>query len=588
MKTFLKCLRILRVIVALSVFILISVQFLDIYHTLPKSYYANNPTHTQYAPSLLRMLAGGGIVAGAAFITFSLCALVFGRVYCSFFCPFGILMDIIRRVALLPSTMFKKTRLGKFCAKNFGNLHFRKARNILRASMCAIATLAIAFGFTALFGIIDPYSLYGKIMGSVVHPATALSVNYLSTVAYAHQMYSIIPVNGDPTIPIAAFSFALLILFAIVVASALRGRIYCNTLCPVGGILGLLAKLSIFKMTLDKDTCVSCGMCERNCKAECINAKEKDLDFSKCVLCFNCSDKCPKGAIKYKLNKKLINLFSKKTEKNASSNQRQSASQKELSSSITRRSFPAALATITTLFCSAAKKEARGKDKEKSCAKLEAIDAKCGEPTPYGIKGERSDKRLTLPPGAGTLENYLEHCTGCQICTAACKAQILKPSLGEWGLAGFMQPYMDFDSGFCLHTCHNCSKACPTGAIKFVGGKDKRRLKIGTAIFRKDLCVVKTDGTDCAACAEHCPVQAIEMIPFGNKENRLYIPYVHEEVCIGCGACEHICPVRPHRAIVIRGLAKQTKAKEFNESMSVYRPELPKKIEVKQSDAFPF
>lgn len=140
-----------------------------------------------------------------------------------------------------------------------------------------------------------------------------------------------------------------------------------------------------------------------------------------------------------------------------------------------------------------------------------------------------------------------------------------------------MQPFMDFSQGFCLHTCHACTKACPTGAIKFLTSKEKLRVKIGTAKFKKSLCVVKTDGTDCAACAEHCPVQAIEMIPFGKLENSLYIPHVHEDVCIGCGACEYICPVTPHKAIVVQGIKVHKKAVVFDESMRIYKHQEKKK-----------
>ena len=181
-------------------------------------------------------------------------------------------------------------------------------------------------------------------------------------------------------------------------------------------------------------------------------------------------------------------------------------------------------------------------------------------------------KRLGVPAGAQSLKNFSEKCTGCQICVSACKANILKPSLLEWGLSGLMQPYMDFTDGYCLYTCHACTKACPTGAIKFLSGREKKRVKTGTAKFKPSLCVVKTDGTDCAACAEHCPVQAIEMIPFNTKrKSAQFIPHVHEEVCIGCGACEYICPVRPHRAIVVQGLSEHREAKEWNDSMRIYK-----------------
>ncbi|MFR6033395.1 MAG: 4Fe-4S binding protein [Bacilli bacterium] len=99
-----------------------------------------------------------------------------------------------------------------------------------------------------------------------------------------------------------------------------------------------------------------------------------------------------------------------------------------------------------------------------------------------------------------------------------------------------------FSQGFCLHTCHACTKACPTGAIKFLTSKEKLRVKIGTAKFKKSLCVVKPT-VPTAQPARNIAGQAIEMIPFGKLENSLYIPHVHEDVCIGCGACEYICPV---------------------------------------------
>ena len=143
---------------------------------------------------------------------------------------------------------------------------------------------------------------------------------------------------------------------------------------------------------------------------------------------------------------------------------------------------------------------------------------------------------------------------------------------------------MDFSSGYCIHACHECSKACPTGAIKFIGGKEKRHTKIGTAIFRQELCVVETDGTDCAACAEHCPVSAIEMLPYGDKEDALFVPHVHSDVCIGCGACEFICPVRPHKAIVVQGVKTHKKAVVFDESMRIYKPEEEEKKSDKKAE----
>lgn len=601
-----KILKKIRVLIALAIFFAISAQFLDIYHSLPKPYYMYNPTATLYAPSLSKMLALGSIAAGSAFIAFTICALLFGRIYCSFFCPFGILMDIIRRIGLAPAKIsaLKKTRLGKFCAKNFERQKYAQARNVLRYSFLGLAILAIAFGYKHLLGFIDPYPLYGKIMGCIVTPLLAESVNGIGLALSNIGIYSVQPVDGNPAVALYAFGFALFILAAISIATLLRGRLYCNTICPVGAFLGLFARFSIFKIAFDKSKCVSCGICERNCKAECIESKNKNVDFSKCVMCLNCAAQCPKSAIYLRLNPELKKLFSNGEEK-ASKNQALAISagnngKKSLPGrGISRRALPAAILGLGAILCSAAKKDAgvgmrmgMGKGKNRNAGAGIGGNCKIDEDaSPYMLEGERPDKRLASPPGSGSIESFLNLCTGCQICTAACKSQILKPSLTEWGLSGFMQPFMDFSQGFCLHTCHACTKACPTGAIKFLTSKEKLRVKIGTAKFKKSLCVVKTDGTDCAACAEHCPVQAIEMIPFGKLENSLYIPHVHEDVCIGCGACEYICPVTPHKAIVVQGIKVHKKAVVFDESMRIYKHHEKKKsapAAVKPSGDNPF
>ena len=559
MKTFFNIMKKLRVIVALVIFCLVSLKFFDVYASLPKSYTMYyNPIGTQFAPSLLKMFAFGS----SAFITFTILALLFGRAYCSFFCLFGILMDIIRRIALFPTNSFlKKTKFGKFCTKNFVTQKYAKARNVMRTSFLLIAILSIILGYGALFGLIDPYSLYGKIMGSIVHPTACLIVNETSQVLYSFGNFAIRPVNGDPTIPLSAFGVSIFILITISIMTALRGRLYCNTICPVGAFLGFFANFSIFKISLDKSKCISCGMCERNCKTQCIDAKNKSVDFSRCVLCFNCAEKCPKNAVRFKINPTLSSFGKKKSENTKVQN---NFSEQKIS----RRKFPKVALGLSALFCAGAKKEENNKNIKDT-------------PTPFTIAGQRPDKRLTMPPGARTMENFLENCTACQRCTAACKAHILKPSLGELGLSGFMQPFMDFKSGYCIHACHECSKACPTGAIKFIGGKDKRKTKIGTAIFRQELCVVETDGTDCAACAEHCPVSAIEMLPYGDKEDALFVPHIHSEVCIGCGACEFICPVQPHKAIVVQGIKTHRKAVVFDESMRIHKPEQEAKKEDK-------
>lgn len=565
-----KTLRLFRVIFAILFFAAISLQFFDIYHKLPKIYYMYPPASLQFMPSLLKFLAGVGIASAWAFLAFSGLALILGRAYCSFICPYGILMDIFRKTAKFPAEnkFLKKTALGRFSQKNFAKLKYAKPLTALRISFLTLAMLCIAFGFGALLGLLDPYSLYGKIM-SAGFIAASETANFSAATAANFGYYGITPA-ANAAVSVAAFGFSIFLLVLTAMVSAKSGRLFCNSLCPVGTFLGGLSKFAVFSLQIEKDLCVSCGKCERDCKAKCINIKEKDIDFSRCVLCLDCAAHCPKNSISYKINPIYKKIFSK-------------SAQKSEGEKISRRSFAAASASIAAALFGC-------KKGDEELAKKHSLKVLDGA-SEYQIDGARADKRLASPPGSISIENFLENCTACQRCVSSCKSQVLKASTTQWGLAGFMQPYMDFSAAFCLPDCHNCSKACPTGAIRFITKKQKMAEKIGTAIFNRELCVVFTDGTDCAACAEHCPVQAIEMIPFNEKKS-LYIPHVHEDVCIGCGACENVCPVRPHTAIVIQGLKVHKKAIPFDEKMRLYVPQEKPKTEVSApkplDNPFPF
>lgn len=552
-----KFLKFIRVLFALVFFVAISLQFFDIYHRLPKIYYMYPPASLQFVPSLLKFFGGLGLAASWAFIAFSAMALILGRAYCSFVCPFGILMDILRKIAKFPAEnkFLKNSKLGKFCSKKFAAMKYSKGLTALRASFLALALLSIIFGFGGLLGLIDPYSLYGKIMGGGFIVSSEL-VNAASTELANAGYYGLSPVQ-EPALALPAFGFSIFLLILTAAVSAFQGRLFCNTLCPVGAFLGGLSKFSLFRLSIDGSSCVSCKKCERACKSKCINISKKSLDFSRCVLCFDCAAGCPKASIKFGLNPLYKSLLSAK--------KRESEGEK-----ISRRSFAAASLGAVAAISGCSKSDGGLAEKHS----LKVLDGA----SEYRLKGARADKRLASPPGSKSIENFLENCTACQRCITSCKSQVLKASVFEWGLGGFMQPYMDFSSGFCLPNCHNCTKTCPTGAIQFLSNKQKMETKIGTAIFNESLCVVHTDGTDCAACAEHCPVQAIEMIPFDEKRS-LYIPHVHESVCIGCGACEYICPVRPHQAIVVQGLKVHVKAEPFKESMRLYVPQEKEKAE---------
>ena len=152
-----------------------------------------------------------------------------------------------------------------------------------------------------------------------------------------------------------------------------------------------------------------------------------------------------------------------------------------------------------------------------------------------------------MPPGAGSRRLFAGRCTACNLCVEVCPNQIIRPSVAEYGLSSIMQPLLDYDRGYCLFECTRCTDVCPTGALRKLSGKEKAMTQIGKAVLIKEHCVVYQNGRPCTACTEHCPVKAVDAFPY---KNGLLAPEVETSACIGCGACEHVCPVTRRRCML--------------------------------------
>lgn len=152
-----------------------------------------------------------------------------------------------------------------------------------------------------------------------------------------------------------------------------------------------------------------------------------------------------------------------------------------------------------------------------------------------------------LPPGAVDRSEFNLKCVACGLCIANCKGNCLSTSTN---LKRFGQPEMDFRRGHCLLGCnYSCGHVCPTGAINWIPRLERKNVHMGHAIWKKDLCIRTTDGVQCTACSRKCPVGAIHIVEG--------FPVVDKTVCIGCGACEHVCPARPMPAIFVKGFERQ-------------------------------
>ena len=155
------------------------------------------------------------------------------------------------------------------------------------------------------------------------------------------------------------------------------------------------------------------------------------------------------------------------------------------------------------------------------------------------------------PPGSLSAQNMASRCTGCQLCVSECPNGVLRPSTD---LMHIMQPTMGYERGHCRPECNRCSQVCPAGAIRPVDLEEKSSIQIGHAVWLKKNCVTITDGVECGNCARHCPAGAIEMVPLDMQDDKSpMVPAVNDAACIGCGACEYVCPSRPYPAIYVEG-----------------------------------
>lgn len=484
-------LRIVRVIIATVVFALVTLLFFDFTGTM--SGVAGWIPKIQFLPAVLAL----NLLVVAILVVLTL---VCGRIYCSVICPLGIFQDVVSWLH------------GKFKKNRFV---YKPEMKVMRYGFLVLFVGTLLLGFGSIAGIIEPYSAFGRIMSNIFQPLYILGNNALADVAEKNDSVMFYHVDLWWIKSLAVFVIAIVTFLVVSVIAWIGGRLYCNTVCPVGTVLGFLSRFAWLKPVIDADKCNKCGLCARNCKSQCINFKEHEIDYSRCVACMDCIGKCHKSAISFSHPKK-----SPKTERE--------------NVDTSKRAF---IATAVTL-ASASVIESQAKKVDGGLAVVED-------------KVAPTRKTAITPAGSLSAKNVQQHCTACQLCITACPNGVLRPSTD---IETFMQPQMSYERGYCRPECTRCADACPVGAIKPITVEEKSSTQIGHAVWIKKNCIPLTDGVECGNCARHCPSGAIMMVPSDEKdETSLKIPVIDTEVCIGCGACENLCPARPFSAIYVEG-----------------------------------
>ena len=483
----------LRVALAVVFWVGITLLLLDFTGVL--HHYLGWMAKIQFLPAVLALNVG--VIVGLVLLT-----LVFGRVYCSVICPLGVFQDAVSHLG----TLGKKQPY-----------HHKKEHPWLRYGVWVLFVVCLVVGIQVVVAFLAPYSAYGRMVQELLQPIYLWGNNLLALIAERVGSYAFyekeVWMRSLPTFIIA------LVTLGIIIALAFRGgRTYCNDICPVGTTLSFFSRFAMFRPVIDTDKCKHCKACEHHCKASCIaiGKESAQIDYSRCVDCFDCIGACKFDALKYRF------AWGKKKETAQADNG--------------RRAFMTGTAVAL------------------GAAALKGVEARAQEiakKTDGGfarvLPKQAPEREVPLtPPGSRSVKDFYRHCTGCQLCVAECPNNVLRPSTD---LEHLMQPQMSYEKGFCRPECTRCSELCPAGAIEKITREEKTQYHIGTAQVNPELCLMATGKSACGKCSQACPSGAIKLVAYG--ENR--IPAIAEEVCTGCGACEYLCPVRPISAITVNG-----------------------------------
>ena len=440
---------------------------------------------------------------GLLFIT-----LFFGRIFCGFICPLGTIHHVV--------SWIKPALKGERMVQANQKTPSQRVKYFLLITLLAAALLGLNIA-----GLMDPISLLFRSVALAVLPGLGVGIKelfdwmansdieILSRLSYAGEVL-VSPVFGYGYQSYqTAWFIGLLFLFTLFL-NRIRPRFWCRVLCPLGALLGVFSRLSILRLEKNREKCTNCTLCTKGCQGAASPMPGQDWENAECLLCLNCFDSCPEGALSFRFG------------------------------------WPPALN--------------RAPDMGRR-AVLSGLLAGISIPFLGRLDGQVhkvADPRLIRPPGSLPEKDFLRLCQRCGLCMKVCPTNVINPTLTEAGIAGFWTPHLIMIQGYCEYTCTLCGNVCPTGAIGEISVKEKieRPIKIGSAYVDRGRCLPWSGNGPCIVCEELCPTspkaiyfrKGVVTGPDGT-EIPVQLPYVDLKKCVGCGICEYKCPVRGRPAI---------------------------------------
>jgi polyferredoxin len=467
-------------------------------------------------------LAGHSLYIGLAWALVILVpTLLLGRFFCGWICPFGSLHQWISAVS--PSV-----KGGKRIRRNQFAKYMRAKYYILVAML-----VAAAFGSVQI-GLLDPICIMVRSVGLAILPATNAVASWLldglaltnlgflqGFADWGHQVRVDWITGKDPVVHGAWFVGFLFL--GLLLVNRYITRFWCRGLCPLGAMLGVFAKFSIFGMRKDHEKCTGCNLCLMHCQAADMPQGGEQWRQTECHVCFNCESVCPEDVIHFE-------FFPKRSDAVADTD-------------MTRRAMLTSAVAGAAMF------------------PLSRITAEFQE---------NFDHRMIRPPGSVIEDDFLERCIKCGECMKVCPNNALHPASLQGGLEGIWSPVLIPRVGYCEATCTLCGEVCPTGAIlpvtvnQRLGHEGETLIRMGTAFYDRGRCLPWAMDTPCIVCEEWCPVSPkaiwVEDVIVtrrredGGEEIHLQRPHIDVDLCIGCGACEWSCPVADDPAVYVTAI----------------------------------
>ncbi|MBD3221648.1 4Fe-4S dicluster domain-containing protein [bacterium] len=439
--------------------------------------------------------------------------LILGRVFCGWFCPFGTLHNAVGSL---------RRQFGRVRPRTSGFSVWQRAKYLVVIALLVMAVFGVQWA-----GVLDPFALLYRSLALTVLPALDVTVSAVSNAVYLGDPH----LGGlhlrDVTEPfyrwwqervtateIRVFTgtdVVFLVFVAALVLNLVRNRFWCRYVCPLGGLLGLVSRRPLLRLTSDPSACNQCQKCTMACPAAAQPEKPDEWLATECFGCWNCVAACDRQGLDFRWVEPWRRTSSGSVD----------VGKRRALASVAAGVGAVAMARITP-----------------------ASQAATYEPS------------LIRPPGARAEPDFLARCVKCGMCMQTCPSGGLQPTWTEAGLEGLWSPVLVPAIGWCEFECHACGQVCPTGAIEPLPLDEKKQVKIGLAVIDTTRCLPYAYGRECIVCEEHCPVpdKAItfvleEAVQRDGSTRTLKFPRVDPDRCTGCGICETKCPFRDRAAI---------------------------------------